>query len=746
MNTTHDVDRLMKAFQAEQFRQLIAFVCNYNYLPLGILVALTSLAITTGSSNPMLDWMFLIVGPAGIILMQKGLMSESSGLMVCNFCVAFLPVLDAIFTTAEIAVFKCGGTCDTNQWTHKIHSLMLVSIFFATSAGLPWVYLFWTRISVIVLMAVAYYHLVLIDETMVWSRFSEPSIAALFLLFNAWKQETLARKAFELQHAESTTILGSVSHDLRTPLSVVRYIVSYLSLPNLSNCKLGDAKIQAELAKATHGCTLIDGLVEDLLFASTMYNTDSDGIILAENSVNIRKFIDTHVSHVQYKLKKNVVMSIDINEHVPSIITIDEKRLSQVITNLLTNACKFTLHGDIKLACTLVSSPGAQSEGVVTLKFAVQDSGIGISKDDAKKLKPFQLFSKLRNTVSDRLNINGTGLGLYICHQLAVKLGGTLDFTSTAGIGSVFWCTVQARSQGGAGDNPRHAHHVQLKESKALSILIVDDDQLLMETLRLTLEDENLQTTAAKHGGEALALVRARKFDCIIMDCNMPIMDGFECTRQIRALEQSRAGIQQRTPILGHTANAQTEYVAACTAAGMDMVIGKGCSQSTFKAHILKCIGAEVPHDSGLDTGAAIATTIVPKDCCSPLDLTKGEENMGSLDIYLPFVQQVVSAFPDALRSIEEARKAHDLKRLGDEAHKLKGKALFAQAPALIDATFDLQQIARSEKWTTQQHAGNTEQVKQACSLQLRRACDRVVEEASRVSRYLEEISAAVRD
>jgi signal transduction histidine kinase len=273
---------------------------------------------------------------------------------------------------------------------------------------------------------------------------------AFFLIIFAHKYESMAKTIFSLQHAESTSILGSVSHDLRTPLSVVRFILRRLRTSKFSNHSLDDPQIKAELAKAEHGCKRIDGLVEDLLLASTIYNSDGKGLVFNRDTVNIREFMQQHAEHIQYKLKKDVAIELRVDDPVPCMIVIDESRLSQIVTNLLTNAAKFTLCGEIMLLCTLVSGEGrvegadkeAKKEeavvvdGGIVLKISVQDTGIGISRIDMQKLKAFQLFNKLRNDESDRLNPTGTGLGLSICNKLALKLGGArLEFTSAVGQG-----------------------------------------------------------------------------------------------------------------------------------------------------------------------------------------------------------------------------------------------------------------------------------------------------------------------
>jgi CheY-like chemotaxis protein len=393
---------------------------------------------------------------------------------------------------------------------------------------------------------------------------------------------------FTLSHSESTKILGSVSHDLRTPLAVIRTIIHYLRSVSLHECKLGDPLIEAELAKADHGCKRIDGLVEDLLLASTLFNTDGAELIVNQDVVNVLKFMDQHVNLVRFKLQKSVSLDLKVDDLVPHEIIIDEKRLSQMVTNLLTNAAKFTQSGSIKLTCVLLRAPGVGEHAPITLKVCVEDTGIGIDAAGTKKLKKFQLFNKLMKPESIKLNPNGTGIGLSICHELARKLGGNLDFKSTPAVGSLFWFTVEA----GVGVAPETkiqkllVHDPLLSSEPATRLLLVDDDSTVRCAVKMMLKNTGIQITEASDGVEALVLVESEDFDCIFMDCSMPTMDGFECTRRIRTLEISRGG--RRTRIIGHTANSHKKHAADCAAAGMDLVVPKGGTQRTLLVQMIR--------------------------------------------------------------------------------------------------------------------------------------------------------------
>jgi CheY-like chemotaxis protein len=260
----------------------------------------------------------------------------------------------------------------------------------------------------------------------------------------------------------------------------------------------------------------------------------------------------------------------------------------------------------------------------------------------------------------------------------------------------------------------------------------VDDDKLIVGVTVMMLEGTGVRITEAADGEQALVLVRSRAFDCVIMDCNMPIMDGIQCTRLIRAHEAEQARTRnstRHTPIIGHSANAQTQYEKACIAAGMEVLVPKPCNKRTLLMHIARFSGRggecgtsggspESAHaaataitstpsatstdpDDGGDTAAALpadTTAALPAqgakddgtdDC--PLDLENGATIWGDMDLYLVMIKSFKESLPEALSSIEEAYQARDLERLSRECHTLKGSAGYAQAVQLVEATDALQ-------------------------------------------------------
>jgi CheY-like chemotaxis protein len=296
----------------------------------------------------------------------------------------------------------------------------------------------------------------------------------------------------------------------------------------------------------------------------------------------------------------------------------------------------------------------------------------------------------------------------------------------------------------------------------SVDLLVVDDDSTVRSTVRMMLEDTGVRITEASDGFEAVTMFKSKTFDCVIMDCNMPIMDGFESTRQIRSLQQARGG-SQRIPIIGHTANAQANYALACTAAGMDCVVQKGCERRALIAHVVRLIctgsggaagaggaaggGAEAGgatstparisgRDNSVDTSTSIGTQLGTtatlgddEHMLPPVDLARGISLMGSESIFLMVLQNFRDGLAENLRSIQDAYNAKDLQGLSNKAHAFKGSASYAACMAVEASANNLQCVASDAI-----KAGEKVPNSNVCM-----AYARLAEEAMRVSLFLSE-------
>jgi hypothetical protein len=264
----------------------------------------------------------------------------------------------------------------------------------------------------------------------------------------------------------------------------------------------------------------------------------------------------------------------------------DPLRLARVLVNLTGNAFKFTSQGSVTVRI-LVAEDRPDD---LLLRFEVTDTGVGISSADQSRV--FNAFEQADNSATRQYG--GTGLGLPISKQLARIMGGSIGVTSQPGVGSTFWFTARLDKAAPASAEPARGDTDQAEEElrrchAGASILFAEDEPLCQEITRQLLEDAGLVVDVADDGAAALRMAAQGRYDLVLMDMQMPVMDGLEATRQIRRLA-GRATV----PIVALTANAFTDDRAKCLAAGMDDFLAKPLVPGRLYATLLKWL-ARVP-------------------------------------------------------------------------------------------------------------------------------------------------------
>jgi CheY-like chemotaxis protein/HPt (histidine-containing phosphotransfer) domain-containing protein len=260
---------------------------------------------------------------------------------------------------------------------------------------------------------------------------------------------------------------------------------------------------------------------------------------------------------------KRLALSLEIDPEVPAAVLGDEGRLRQILLNLGNNAVKFTERGEVRLALRARQT----GRGAVQLRFGVSDTGIGMSGEQIARL--FAPFVQL--DASSTRRHGGTGLGLHIARQFAELMGGALEVQSSPGRGSEFELRLTLRIAPAVAAQRTAAI---APECATLSLLLVEDNEVNREVARAILETAGHRVQVACDGAEALQLYGPGRFDCVLMDCQMPGVDGFEATQRIRQREAA-SGAARRVPIVALTANAMREDRERCLAAGMDDFLAK---------------------------------------------------------------------------------------------------------------------------------------------------------------------------
>lgn len=364
-------------------------------------------------------------------------------------------------------------------------------------------------------------------------------------------------QAEESTHAKSQ-FLANMSHEIRTPINGILGM-SHLLL-DTSPTPLQLEYISTIDYSAKHLLLLINDILD-------LSKIEANQLFVESIPFDVRQTIHAAIRLLQpLAEQKKIDIDLTIDPALPPTVVGDPTRLAQIVTNLVSNGIKFTEHGAVKL--TLEWNNAEQH-----ISCMVIDSGIGIPKSRQHLI--FQKFSQ--GDASINRKYGGTGLGLTIIKQLVELMGGTIGFSSEEGNGSCFWFNLPMPAV--CAWEPRQQRTLDRKASQNLtpantaSVLIVEDHPVNKMLLEKLLRKYGFQTIdLAEHGGIAVELAANRSYDMIFMDCQMPVMDGYEATRAIRRAEE---GTARRQLIVAMTANAMKEDRESCFACGMDEYMSK---------------------------------------------------------------------------------------------------------------------------------------------------------------------------
>ncbi len=376
-------------------------------------------------------------------------------------------------------------------------------------------------------------------------------------------REASYKKAIEatrLADQAKSEFVANINHEIRTPMNGILGMTNLLLETTLTSAQ----REYLEMVKVSADSLL--GIVNDILDFS---KAELGKIELNEEPFDIRALARRLVELTGVRYRKEQIVGIwEVEPHIPRYIAGDEMRLGQVITNLLGNAFKFANNRGVVF---LYIGSEAMTEEKMLLHIAVSDSGIGIPQEKMEMI--FKPFTQADGSTSRRYG--GTGLGLSICKSLVELMGGSIWVESKVGVGSTFHCTLRMKT---CREIPVQKSElilsakVQETSFGGLDVLLVEDNSVSRRLAFELMKKRGHRVTTASNGKEAISILSRESFDVVLMDCQMPEMNGFEAVRIVREREKSDGG---HVPIVAMTAYAMIKDRENSYAAGMDDHISK---------------------------------------------------------------------------------------------------------------------------------------------------------------------------
>ncbi|MCR4554010.1 MAG: response regulator [Succinivibrionaceae bacterium] len=371
-----------------------------------------------------------------------------------------------------------------------------------------------------------------------------------------------AKRISEDVSRSKTQFLAMMSHEIKTPMQAIVGVLDLLNLTELTD------EQKNLIQHVTHSANLLQTLLKDVLDYSRM---GSNEMKLEQLEFSVRFTMSSIIKQMLPKAKEQgIELKLEIDDKFPNIIIGDQTRLSQVIFNLIGNAIKFTQYGEVKLKAYVQKNH--------TLRFEISDTGIGISQDKVKIL--FHPFRQVDATMTRRFG--GTGLGLAICRKIIELMDGQIGVESEIGKGSTFWFVIPPKLPSStnsvitAKSIVKAENKEQHSEDRKYNILLVEDSKVNQFIIKKMLENIGHTVELANNGLEAIECVEKQEPDLVLMDLQMPEMDGIEATKRI-------IKYHPKLVILALTANASQTERTECRAAGMIDIVSKPVTIASLK-------------------------------------------------------------------------------------------------------------------------------------------------------------------